>query len=154
MKSFIAILALLLLASGLLVWRMMRTSTSWTYVVEADLSPALGGALDPRDPPSARQARLRADVLRSLPATGFPAEEVLRISVQFRSEQRKFRWTWPPLGIVRTGEIIRTTRLYWRADRPPGWTVGGISPDESTPMTREQAVERLIQLTDAALQAP
>jgi len=117
------------------------------------------GDLEPRGDPTERRDRLRAKILKSLPPTLPPAEtewqtqSPLTLSVSCTINRGHWRWGWPPLEAECLSLQMQQISLYRRDGPRPGWQAYYYAPQGQEPLSKDQAIERLIDLIEDHFQS-
>lgn len=157
MKAIVIPIVLVLAAvAGILAWRATLPVETWTTAV---ISPSVwvNGELDPHQSAAERREKLRQAVLAAKPAPpNPPAEEfgvtsILTLRVECSIRRRDWRWGWPPLDTDFPIQRLGQASLYYRSRTPAGWQAGS-DPYGKEPLSRDQAIERLLDLIESHIQ--
>ena len=154
----IAVILILAVTAGLFAWRATLPVETWTFRVMSPRELLDSGDLVPRGDPLARRNLLRTKVLKALPATLPPAEEewretsILTLRVECSIYRRHWRWEWPPLDRDFPIQQSQQVHLYHRSGPSGGWQAYYSSARGQQAVSRDQAIERLIDLIEDHIQ--
>jgi hypothetical protein len=159
MKAIVFVGALLAVtAAGLFAWRATLPQETWLFMVLGTQDCLASGNLAPGGDPTQRRTLLRSSLLQAIPA-GLPTEGddwprnyLLSLQVEISRESRRWRWGWPPLEAKVPVQSCDFINLYYRAGPSPGWQAWDIPPYGQEALSKDQAVERLLDLMESALE--
>jgi len=156
MKAIVVTGALVALtAAGLFAWKATLPRETWNFAVMDRYKAMVTGSLPPSGDPTQRKNLLRSSVIQALPSAHAPereGDETLTIQVMTLIERRRWTWGWPPLKWTDQVCAMDRVDLYHRPGSPDGWQAGYCPPKSKDVLSRDQAIERLLDLMESALQ--
>jgi len=156
MKAIVVTGALLALtAAGIFAWKATLPRETWQFGVMDRYSAPVIGSLPPSGDPTRRKNLFRSSIIEALPRVHPPereGDELLTLQVMSLVERRRWTWAWPPLAWADPVVAMDRVNLYHRSSSPEGWQAGYCPPESKDVLSRDQAIERLLELMELSLQ--